>query len=105
MDYDHPQYIFIKQQGFSTHCSLLSQYCLVKTWVFWVNHLKYTHHITINIPLLVLFRCLKARRFLSPGCSNPVPAKRGVRRCSAMMEKVGNAQMNCDYEDLIPEMR
>ena len=24
-------------------------------------------------------------------------------RCSAMMEKVGNAQMNCDYEDLIPE--
>ena len=25
-------------------------------------------------------------------------------RCSAMMEKVENAQMNCDYEDLIPEI-
>ena len=25
-------------------------------------------------------------------------------RCSAMMEKVGNAQMNCDYGDLIPEI-
>lgn len=25
-------------------------------------------------------------------------------RCSAMMEKVENAQMNCDYEDLIPDI-